>query len=325
MNGDGFADIFGTTSYNPTAGLAPIVYFGGADLMSLQMVTLTKSAGGASTLMQTNSAGDLNGDGFADVIVQWGYNLTSPQTELRIFWGAGALSNTADLSIPGPYVSDYTLQHSGRIGDVNGDGFEDIALTALSDGGGASGGLLQIFAGGEHPTTTPVASVVTEMGSYSIAPAGDVNADGYDDLVTVVPSTGYQLYEGASKLPTTFARSWIDAASSSAAGGFDLDGDGFADFVIGRSSGSVAAPTAFYRGSVTGPSAVSGGLALLYVAETISVSDNDGDGRPDVAGASSQSASTSVVWAGSNGSTNPPSAQLLLSDRNAQLTGQLVR
>ena len=321
VNDDGFGDVFGSASYAPTAGMAPILYLGNVDVTAVQTVTLTKSVGKPSTLMQTNSAGDLNGDGFADLIVQWSYNLTSPQTELRIFWGGPTLSNTADLSIPGPYVNDYTLQHSGRVGDVNGDGFEDVALTAVSDGG-SNGGVMQIFAGGVRPTSTAMATVVTGVGSYSIVPAGDVNSDGYDDVVTILPLTGYYLYEGGSQPPAVFANSWTDDAATGGVGSFDLDGDGIADFVIGR--GSTPLPV-FYRGSMTGPTAVSGALGSVRASETITVSDNDGDGRPDVVGASSQSTNMQVVWAGSNGSTNPPSAQLLLSDQNTQLTGQIVR
>ena len=62
-------------------------------------VILTKSAGGPSTVIQTTSAGDMNGDGFADLIVQWAYSVTVPQTELRLFFGGTIISSTPD---PGP-------------------------------------------------------------------------------------------------------------------------------------------------------------------------------------------------------------------------------
>jgi hypothetical protein len=250
--------------------------------------------------------------------------MTSPQTELRIFWGGSTLSNTPDLSIPGPYVNDYTLQHSGRIGDVNGDGFEDIALSAFSDGG-SNGGVVQIFAGGSRPGTSPSTSVATDVGSYGIVPVGDVDADGYDDFVTVVPGTAYYLFQGASKLPTSFAGSWTDAAVAAGVGMFDIDSDGFADFLIGRGAGSPTPPPVLYRGTAGGPTAISGGLAQLHASETIGVSDNDGDGRPDIVGGSGQSGTAVVEWAGSDGTTAPRSARVLLSDQSAQLSGQIAR
>ena len=300
VNGDGYGDFFGTTVYVPSSGFAPTLYLGGPDVTSLSTVILTKTAGGPSTMMQTTSAGDLNGDGFADLIVQWAYGITTPQTELRIFFGGTTLANTPDLSIPGPYVNDYTLQHSGRVGDLNGDGFEDIALTAFSDGG-SNGGVIEIFAGGAHPTATAAASISTTSGSYEIAPAGDLNGDGYGDAVVVLAGTGYYLYSGARQLPTTFASTWADTTARDVVGGFDLDGDGFPDFTIGTSG---QAPL-LYRGTAAGPAAVTSGLSHLTASAIVGFSDDDGDGRPDIVGTSGQTSSPSLQWAGSDGTTNP--------------------
>jgi FG-GAP-like repeat len=322
VNGDGFGDFFGTSSYSPSSGFAPTLYLGGHDVTALTTVILTKTAGGPSTMLLTNSAGDLNGDGFADLIVQWAYSITTPQTELRIFFGGATLANTPDLSIPGPYVNDYTLQHSGRIGDVNGDGFEDIALTAFSDGG-SNGGVVQIFAGGPQPSKTVAASVTTTAATYQIEPAGDVNGDGFDDAVVVLAGTGYYLYAGAAQLPTAFANSWTAAWAAGAVGGFDLDRDGFADFLIGN--GMVAAP-ALYRGTATGATVVSGALANLTASVIVGFSDHDGDGRPDFIGTSGQaSGGASVEWAGSDGTTNPRAVLLRLLDTSAQFSGLIAR
>ena len=159
----------------------------------------------------------MNGDGFADVIVQWGYTITTPQTELRVFFGGSAIANTPDLSIPGPYVNSYTLQHSGRVGDLNGDGFEDIALTAFSDEG-SNGGTVQLFAGGLRPTAAGV-NIVTSADSYQIEPAGDVDGDGFDDALIILAANNYALYRGAAMLPRAVVMTWSDATVSSGASG----------------------------------------------------------------------------------------------------------
>lgn len=320
VNGDGYGDFFGTTSYVPSSGLAPTLYLGGPDVTALSTVILTKTAGGPSTMMQTTSAGDMNGDGFADLIVQWGYSITTPATELRIFFGGTALANTPDLSIPGPYVNDYTLQHSGRVGDLNGDGFEDIALTAFSDGG-SNGGLIEIFAGGGHPTATAAASISTTSGSYEIAPAGDLNGDGYGDAVVVLAGTGYYLYSGARQLPITFASTWADTTARDVVGGLDLDGDGFPDFTIGTSA---QAPL-LYRGTAAGPAAVTGGLSHLTASAIVGFSDNDGDGRPDLVGTSGQMTGTTLEWAGSDGTTNPRVVFLQPPTTTVTFSGLIVR
>jgi len=323
VNGDGFADAFGQTNYVPSSGYAPILYFGGPDVSALRTVVLTKTAGGPSTVLQTTGAGDLNGDGFADLIVQWNYNLTTPQTELRLFWGGSSLSNTPDLRIPGPYASAYTLIDSGRIGDVNGDGIEDIALTAFD--GSASAAVMQVFTGSQQPGITPSATVATALGQCAIVRAGDVNADGYDDVVIVQGGAGYWLYKGAFALPNTFASGWTYTSASSGVGGFDIDGDQIADFGIGSIPGTPTVPPVLYRGSVTGPTTVSSGLASLYASQTLGVSDHDGDGRPDFVGGVYQGGSVQLQWAGSDGTTNPRAVRLFLSDANATFTGQIAR
>ena len=320
VNGDGYGDFFGTTTYVPSSGLAPTLYLGGPDATALSTVILTKTAGGPSTMMQTTSAGDMNGDGFADLIVQWGYSVTTPATELRIFFGGTSLANTPDLSIPGPYVNDYTLQHSGRVGDLNGDGFEDIALTAFSDGG-SNGGVIEIFAGGAQPTATAAASISTTVGSYQIHSAGDLNGDGFGDAVVVLAGTGYYLYSGASHLPTTFASTSANTTASDAMGGFDLDGDGFPDFAVGTSG---QAPL-LYRGTAAGPTLVSSGLSHLTASAIIGFSDNDGDGRPDIVGTSGQTSGAALEWAGSDGTTNPRVVFLQPPTTTVTFSGLIVK
>jgi hypothetical protein len=321
VNGDGYGDFFGTTTYVPSSGLAPTLFLGGPSVTSPATVILTKTAGGPSTMMQTTSAGDFNGDGFADLIVQWAYSITTPQTELRIFFGGPTLANTPDLSIPGPYVNDYTLQHSGRVGDLNGDGFEDIALTAFSDGG-SNGGIIEIFAGGAHPGATAAASIPTTVGSYEIEPAGDVNGDGYADAVVVLPGTGYYFYGGLSQLLNMFLTSSANTTAEDAVGGFDIDADGFSDLAVGTSG---QAPL-LYRGTAAGPTLVSGGLSHLTASAIIGFSDNDGDGLPDILGTSGQTGGGATVqWAGSDGTTNPRAATLHPVDTSYQFSGAIVK
>jgi hypothetical protein len=317
VNGDGYGDLFGTTIYLPSSGSAPTVFYGGTNVAALSTLLLTKTAGGPSTLMQTTSAGDMNGDGFADLIVQWGYGNTTPQTELRIFFGGSTLANTPDLSIPGPYADFWTLQYSGRVGDLNRDGFEDIGLVASN---GTTNSVVQFFAGAPRPTATAVNVVMTPKTSatYQIAPTGDIDADGFDDALIILSGANYALYRGAITLWTTVSQTWSDTATTSGIGGFDIDHDGYSDFAIGTATMPI-----LYRGSAGGPSAVATGLSRLPGTTVIGSSDHDGDGRPDFIGVSNAS-DTAIHWAGSDGTTDPR-AVLVRLPIGTTFNGRLVR
>ena len=318
VNGDGYGDFFGATIYVPSSGQVPTIYFGGPTVTNPATVLLTKTAGGASTVMQTQSAGDMNGDGFADLIVQWDYTVTTPQTELRIFFGGTAIATTPDLSIPGPYSNAFTLQSSGRVGDVNGDGFEDIALAAFD--GPSKTGVVRFFAGGAHVTVSAGASVSTMAGTSLIQAVGDVDRDGLDDALIISSGASYALYRGAPILPTTAATTWTDATTSSAFGGFDIDRDGFSDFVIGTTTN---APIV-YRGGPAAPTAIPNGLSRLSGSTTVAVSDHDGDGRPDFVGVDGAATDAGIQWAGSDGTTDPRTFTVRLPS-GVTFSGRLVR
>ena len=259
----------------------------------------------------------MNGDGYSDLIVQWGYVNTVPQTELRVFFGGSTIANTPDLSIPGPYRDDYTLQHSGHVGDVNGDGFEDIALCAVSEGG-TNGGVVQLFAGARHPTAAAV-SIAIPANTSKVERAGDVDGDGFDDAIIILWGTVHALYRGAATLPTNVGMTWTEPSTASGTGGFDLDRDGLSDFLIG----TTAYAPILYRGGVSA-TVVSSGLSRLTYSRVVAFSDHDGDGRPDFIGMDDSSIEAGIQWAGSDGTTNPRAALLRLP-LGTTFGGKLVR
>ena len=136
---------------------APTIYFGGSTSTAPATLILTKTAGGPSTLMQTEPAGRHERRRLRRhrrAVGLWRHD--SHDRASRVFRRYRHREH-ARSSIPGPYANYYTLQDSGRVGDLNGDGFEDIALAAMSDEG-SNGGLVQLFAGGRRPMRRPSTS-----------------------------------------------------------------------------------------------------------------------------------------------------------------------
>src|SRR5262249_47630287 len=135
-----------------------------------------------------------NGDGYSDVVIGAGLWGTTTPGEGRAFvylGGAGGLATTA------VWVVDPTDQVTARFGywvasagDVNGDGYADVLVGASTwDGTATDEGRAYLFLGGASgPSTTPawVLDPTDQMAAKfgaALASAGDVNGDGYSDVV----------------------------------------------------------------------------------------------------------------------------------------------
>jgi hypothetical protein len=138
---------------------------------------------------RTGPAGDLNGDGYDDVLVG-ATDLGENQDEngLLVFFGSAdglALEPVEELS-----WGDGSHSSMAPVGDVNGDGFDDLVVgSPLEDGGGRAFLLLGSEIGLQpQPAWThdPVPGAY-RMG-WSVSRAGDVNGDGLVDLVVGDPA-----------------------------------------------------------------------------------------------------------------------------------------
>jgi hypothetical protein len=182
---------------------------------------------------------DFNGDGYGDIAAT-----TWASGEAQIFFGApgAALDAVADgvISVSGASRGD----RLASLGDVNGDGFADLAL-------GARSGLYVpltanfqqtlIFLGAPGLTFdtapdaifgAPMLPTWTWFSAINPSAAGDVNGDGFDDLLL-----GGQVYLGG---PGAGFDTAPDGSAGTAyprnGGAGDVNGDGFSDILVSTSS-----------------------------------------------------------------------------------------
>ncbi|MCO4774175.1 MAG: FG-GAP repeat protein, partial [Deltaproteobacteria bacterium] len=262
-------------------------------------------------------AGDLNGDGYADVVVGVpGYG-TSAQGQVRVFYGASmGLPSTPDVTWNGSFANGYVGTSVDMAGDLNGDGYGDLVVGAPGNGVSfGTEGRVYIFHGsgtgiaGFANTTLAMPllignSSVDDKFGFSVAGAGDTNGDGYSDIVVGAPGceggTGYAnngcafVYTGtATGLIGTPAWNVVgdsngDDAGQSVDGAGDVNGDGFADVIIGApAAGSNGEVYVFHGGGSGLGSSPDSTLSIQgsgsEFGDSVSTAgDVNGDGYADV-------------------------------------------
>ena len=278
VNGDGFDDIVvGVPSFEngqPREGRV-YVYFGSANGPSLTPDWTAEGDQETAYFGESvASAGDVNGDGFDDVIVGAPFfdgGFSNEGRAFLYFGSANGLSLVADWTAEGGQTEARFGYHVASAGDVDGDGFDDIAVGAVGFDNGLeedAGRALVYLGSASGPSLTAGWTVEGEQSQtrigWSIAGAGDVDGDGFDDVI--VGAIGYgQASEGGAFLymgsatglsPTAVwtAESNEDGAwfGWSVAGAGDVNGDGLADVIVGAprfSAGQFSEGRAFlYQG-----------------------------------------------------------------------------
>jgi FG-GAP-like repeat/FG-GAP repeat len=137
---------------------------------------------------------DFNGDGYDDIVVSWHRNADNGVGAGRanIYYGGPGetFDSTPNGSVADSVEGDWFSSTLSAAGDFNGDGFGDVLVGAQnSDRGGADSGAAYLYFGGAGPVFNAQADVVfvgEAAGMYfssSLAGGGDLNADGFADVV----------------------------------------------------------------------------------------------------------------------------------------------
>ncbi|HEX7079276.1 MAG TPA: integrin alpha [Candidatus Eisenbacteria bacterium] len=216
-------------------------------------IILTSGAPGESFACSVASAGDMNGDGYADMIVgayQSGAAGSAPG-RAYVYFGGPRAGNRPDLVLSGEIGGDAFGVCVASAGDVNKDGFSDVIVGAYqNDAQGANAGRVYVFFGGRRPDARPDLVLDGEAAGdafgYAVAPAGDVNKDGYADFLVGAYENSARgagagrayLYLGGphpDAVPDAIysGEAAGDRFGISVAGAGDVNGDGFADVIVG--------------------------------------------------------------------------------------------
>ncbi|MDP1968555.1 MAG: FG-GAP-like repeat-containing protein [Burkholderiaceae bacterium] len=219
-----------------------------------------------------SNIGDINGDGLIDqLLTAPGFNSNRGRAYVvfgstangPVTFAASGISGASGFMINGASTGNQFGTIAASVGDVNGDGYDDMILA----GAGATMGYM-IF-GKASPTTIDATSLSTgeswgtSLGTFGFASsAGDLNGDGYMDLMLSVPNATIGAKTGAGRVYVTLGRSsysttgtvdtspagiafHVDGNTNDGIGKYmaavgDINGDGFDDIAIDGSTASAS-------------------------------------------------------------------------------------
>ena len=300
VNGDGIADlIVGAYQADPSgrskAGRSYVVFgHSGSWSSSTELSSLDGSNGfkldgevaGDESGNSISAAGDINGDGVADLIV--GANLANPPgrslagRSYVVFGHNGTWPSSIELSgldgtngfeLDGEAAGDYSGYSVGAAGDINGDGIADLIVGAYYADplGRSQAGQSYVIFGHNGTWPSPIelsgldgnngfklnGEAASDWSGYSVNAAGDINGDGIVDLIVGAryadppgrsqAGRSYVVFGHNGTWPSSIELSSLDGSngfkldgesaddesgnSVSAAG--DINGDGVADLIVG--------------------------------------------------------------------------------------------
>ena len=324
VDGDGFDDLlvgaYGNSQGGADAGAAYLIYGPVVGSSSLQQADakLIGEAAGDWAGGSVSAAGDVNGDGFGDLLVgayrngEGGYVAGAAYLVHGPIVGHLSLRD-ADAKLIGEAASD-AAGFSVSAGDVNGDGFADVLVGAIeNDAGGADTGAAYLVHGPvvghvslSDADATLTGEAMDDLAGKSVSAVGDVDGDGLADLLVGAAGNdegsdgagaAYLVHgpAGDTSLSNADAKLIGEEESEHAGGSVsaagDVDGDGFADVLVGAhlyNDGSVKGAAYLMYGPVVGTVPLASahvrfrGQGNDYAGGSVSAGDTDGDGFADV-------------------------------------------
>jgi hypothetical protein len=259
VNGDGYSDVMVsmfTNEFGVSKDGKVQLFLGTGNGLGQSPVWNTIGKGGTNFGESIAQAGDVNGDGYFDVIIGASRFSNGEENEgaAFVYYGSpSGLSASPAWSMESNQANAFFGVSVSSAGDVNKDGYADVIIgSSYFDSGETNEGKVFIYLGSpsglsKTPYFTAEGDQVNAFFGKSVASAGDVNHDGYGDVVIGAPGYDHgHLNEGRAYLylgtymGMTQSAAWTGESNQAEANygntvalAGDVNGDGFSDVIVG--------------------------------------------------------------------------------------------
>jgi hypothetical protein len=243
VNGDGYNDfIIKGNFYDWGCEKGKVfLYFGGSEIDTISKYEFYEPWIQDWFGWDVEGVGDINKDGYNDFIISSLYNWTDGKGRAYLFYGGDTISFARSITFIDTLAiikkSDSFLGRSvANIGDVNRDGFDDIAISA---GNSLAPEKVYIYYGettmNNIPDTVITSNDLDDSFGRIIKRAGDLNKDGVADFCIASGGNIY-LYIGRDSLIIVNAYALGFGGGVGLETNCDINNDGYNDYIIGNTN-----------------------------------------------------------------------------------------